>query len=171
MRAPMFVEGVRLFVVVLGTAAGLLGCPHASGPRPRASAGCSAACSATSPAASSAGSSTGRSARSSAGSTAARPPACSPGTLGAIVGAAARARARAAGRRCSCRRDSRCRIAGLAAWIFGWLGFRIVARQSEAVLEMLGLSTRPLVRAQAFDARDGLLVDTSVVMDGQLLAA
>jgi uncharacterized protein YacL len=34
---------------------------------------------------------------------------------------------------------------------------------------MLGLSTRPLVRAQAYDARDGLLVDTSVLMDGQLL--
>lgn len=61
-------------------------------------------------------------------------------------------------------------IAGLAAWIAGWLGYRIVSNQSEAVLEMLGLSTRPLVRAHAFDARDGLLVDTSVVMDGQLLA-
>jgi uncharacterized protein YacL len=60
-------------------------------------------------------------------------------------------------------------IAGLTAWIFGWLGFRIVARQSEAFLEMIGLSTRPLVRAQAFDSRDGFLVDTSVVMDGQLL--
>jgi len=32
------------------------------------------------------------------------------------------------------------------------------------------MSTRPLVRAQPFDARDGLLVDTSVLMDGQLLA-
>ena len=60
-------------------------------------------------------------------------------------------------------------IAGLTAWIFGWLGYRIVARQSEAFLEMLGLSTRPLVRAHAFDSRDGFLVDTSVVMDGQLL--
>src|SRR5262249_46266129 len=57
-----------------------------------------------------------------------------------------------------------------AAWITGWLGYRVVASQSEAVLQMLGLSTRPLVRAHAFDARDGLLVDTSVVMDGQLLA-
>jgi uncharacterized protein YacL len=60
-------------------------------------------------------------------------------------------------------------IVALSAWILAWAGFRVVARQSEAVLEMLGLSTRPLVRAQAFDARDGLLVDTSVVMDGQLL--
>ena len=60
-------------------------------------------------------------------------------------------------------------MVGLASWIFGYIGYRLVARQSEAVLELLGLSTRPLVRAQAFDARDGLLVDSSVVMDGQLL--
>jgi uncharacterized protein YacL len=61
-------------------------------------------------------------------------------------------------------------IAGLAAWITGWLGFRVLSRESVAVLETLGMSTRPLVRAQAFNARDGLLVDTSVLMDGQLLA-
>jgi uncharacterized protein YacL len=60
-------------------------------------------------------------------------------------------------------------LVGLASWIFGYVGYRVVARQSEAVLELLGLSTRPLVRVQAFDARDGLLVDSSVVMDGQLL--
>jgi len=61
-------------------------------------------------------------------------------------------------------------LAGLAVWVMGWLGFRVLARQSVAVLETLGMSTRPLVRAQPFDARDGLLVDTSVLMDGQLLA-
>jgi uncharacterized protein YacL len=61
-------------------------------------------------------------------------------------------------------------IAGLSVWIMGWLGFRILSRQSVSFLESLGMSTRPLVRAQAFDARDGLLVDTSVLMDGQLLA-
>jgi len=60
-------------------------------------------------------------------------------------------------------------MVGLASWIFGYIGYRLVARESEAVLELLGLSTRPLVRAQPFDARDGLLVDSSVVMDGQLL--
>jgi uncharacterized protein YacL len=59
--------------------------------------------------------------------------------------------------------------AGLVIWVAGWLGYRVLGRKSVAVLEMLGLSTRPLVRAQAFDARDGLLVDSSVVMDGQLL--
>jgi uncharacterized protein YacL len=61
-------------------------------------------------------------------------------------------------------------MAGLSVWILGWLGFRVLSRESVAVLESLGMSTRPLVRANAFDARDGLLVDTSVLMDGQLLA-
>jgi uncharacterized protein YacL len=60
-------------------------------------------------------------------------------------------------------------VAGLLAWVTGWIGYRVLGGKSVAVLEMLGLSTRPLVRAQAFDARDGLLVDSSVVMDGQLL--
>ena len=60
--------------------------------------------------------------------------------------------------------------AGLGAWFMAWLGFRVLSRQSISVLEAFGMSTRPLVRAQAFDARDGLLVDTSVLMDGQLLA-
>ncbi len=60
-------------------------------------------------------------------------------------------------------------IAGLFMWIVGWLGYRVVGAKSIAVLQMLGLSTRPLVRAEAFDARDGFLVDTSVLMDGQLL--
>ena len=59
--------------------------------------------------------------------------------------------------------------AGLVAWVTGWIGYRVLGGKSVAVLEMLGLSTRPLIRAQAFDARDGLLVDSSVVMDGQLL--
>jgi len=60
-------------------------------------------------------------------------------------------------------------IAGLCTWVAGWLGFRVLGNRSVAVLEMMGLSTRPLVRAQAYDASDGLLVDTSVLMDGQLL--
>lgn len=60
-------------------------------------------------------------------------------------------------------------LAGLIVWIGLWVGARVVGGKSAAILEMLGLSSRPLVRAQAFDARDGFLVDTSVVMDGQLL--
>ena len=61
-------------------------------------------------------------------------------------------------------------LAGLVVWIGLWAGAVVVGGKSAAILEMLGLSTRPLVRAQAFDAHDGLLVDTSVVMDGQLMA-
>jgi uncharacterized protein YacL len=34
---------------------------------------------------------------------------------------------------------------------------------------MIGLSTRPLVRAHPFDGDDGFLIDTSAVMDGTLL--
>lgn len=60
-------------------------------------------------------------------------------------------------------------IAGLLLWVSLWLGFRVVGGRSAAMLEMLGLSSRPLVRAQAYDPHDGLLVDSSVIMDGQLL--
>ncbi len=60
-------------------------------------------------------------------------------------------------------------LGGLVVWCSAYLGFRVVGSRSVAVLEMMGLSTRPLVRAAPFDARDGLLVDTSVLMDGQLL--
>ena len=166
----MFVEGVRLFVVVLGTAAGfwaartfgteaqglggMLGCllGYVGGGilgrvlDQAARRGRDAGSTAVRPP----GSSPARSARSPAP----RSPSCS-----------------CCRSRCSSRSRSRSRSSGSRSWIFGYVGFRIVARQSEAVLELLGLSTRPLVRAQAFDARDGLLVDSSVVMDGQLLAA
>ncbi len=60
-------------------------------------------------------------------------------------------------------------VVGLVVWCAMYLGMRIVGQRSVAVLEMLGLSTRPLVRSEPFDARDGMLVDTSVLMDGQLL--
>jgi uncharacterized protein YacL len=60
-------------------------------------------------------------------------------------------------------------LGGLLVWVSLWLGFRVVGGRSAAILEMMGLSSRPLVRAQAYDAHDGLLVDSSVIMDGQLL--
>jgi uncharacterized protein YacL len=60
-------------------------------------------------------------------------------------------------------------LAGLLVWISLWLGFRVVGARSAAMFEMIGLSSRPLVRAQAYDAHDGLLLDSSVIMDGQLL--
>jgi uncharacterized protein YacL len=61
-------------------------------------------------------------------------------------------------------------LAGLLVWLVAYFGFRVAARQSDQLFHAMGLSTRPLVRATPFDNADGVLVDTSAVMDGQLLA-
>ncbi|CAB4942385.1 unannotated protein [freshwater metagenome] len=58
-------------------------------------------------------------------------------------------------------------IAGIATWVLGALGFRIAASHSGDLFAAAGLSTRPLVRAEAFDPRDGYLLDTSALMDGR----
>lgn len=58
-------------------------------------------------------------------------------------------------------------IAGIATWVLGALGFRIAASRSGDLFAAAGLSTRPLVRAEAFDPRDGYLLDTSALMDGR----
>ena len=60
-------------------------------------------------------------------------------------------------------------VVGLISWFGGYLGYRITVTKSVEMLGLLGLSTRPLVRATPYDHRDGMLVDTSAVMDGQLL--
>ncbi len=163
----MFVEGVRLFVVVLGTAIGFWADRAAGGSGGLGGVlGCLLGYVT--------GGTFGRLIERALGAVERRVDTKSPaqfiaGTLGAIVGGALALvlvlplvlllSPRVAAP-----------IAGLAVWVFGWLGFRILARESVAVIETLGMSTRPLVRARAFDARDGLLVDTSVLMDGQLLA-
>ncbi len=59
--------------------------------------------------------------------------------------------------------------AGILVWTTGYLGFRLAAGKSTDLFHMVGLSTRPLVRARPFDGDDGYLVDTSAVMDGKLL--
>lgn len=59
--------------------------------------------------------------------------------------------------------------AGIVVWLSMYLGFRIAARKSEELFAMAGLSTRPLVRARPYDDTEGFLVDSSAVMDGQLL--
>ena len=59
--------------------------------------------------------------------------------------------------------------AGIVVWLSMYLGFRIAARKSEDLFAMAGLSTRPLVRARPYDDTEGFLVDSSAVMDGQLL--
>lgn len=59
--------------------------------------------------------------------------------------------------------------AGILVWTSGYLGFRLAARKSTDLFHMVGLSTRPLVRAHPFDGDDGYVLDTSAVMDGKLL--
>jgi uncharacterized protein YacL len=60
-------------------------------------------------------------------------------------------------------------LGGLLVWLTMYLGFRVAARKSEELFAMAGLSTRPLVRARPYGDTDGFLVDSSAVMDGQLL--
>jgi uncharacterized protein YacL len=163
----MFVEGVRLFVVVLGTAAGFWAARNLSAPGDGLGAmlGCLIGYVA--------GGFFGRLLDRALGAVERRVETKSPaqfiaGTLGAIAGGAlALVLVLPFAVLLPIRVASP--IAGLAVWVTGWLGFRVLSRQSIAVLESLGMSTRPLVRAHSFDARDGLLVDTSVLMDGQLL--
>jgi uncharacterized protein YacL len=58
---------------------------------------------------------------------------------------------------------------GLALWLCMYIGYRIASHRTEELFAMIGLSTRPLVRARAYDDTDGFLVDSSAVMDTQLL--
>lgn len=61
-------------------------------------------------------------------------------------------------------------LGGLIVWTTAYAGFRIAVHQSEALFGALGLSTRPLVRSTPYAEGDGFLIDTSAIMDGQLLA-
>jgi uncharacterized protein YacL len=63
-------------------------------------------------------------------------------------------------------------VVGLVVWVGADLGFRLGARKSDELLAMAGLSARPLVRASSYGPGDdaGVLVDTSAVVDGRLLA-
>jgi uncharacterized protein YacL len=163
----MFVEGVRLFVVVLGTAIGYWADRAAGG---AGGVGGTLGCLLGYVT----GGLFGRMIERALGAVERRVETKSPaqfiaGTLGAIVGGAF-ALVLVLPLALLLSPHVAAAFAGLAVWIMGWLGFRILARESVAVMETLGMSTRPLVRAQAFDARDGLLVDTSVLMDGQLMA-
>lgn len=60
-------------------------------------------------------------------------------------------------------------LIGLVVWIAAYAGYRVAAHKSAELFHLVGLSTRPLVRATPFDRKDGFVVDTSAVMDGQLL--
>lgn len=63
-------------------------------------------------------------------------------------------------------------IVGLAIWLGAFQGYTWGYRKSEGLLAMVGLSTRPLVRATPYapqPAPDAILVDTSAILDGRLL--
>ena len=140
----MFVEGVRLFVVVLGTAAGFWAARNTGVPGDGLGGmlGCLLGYVA--------GGFFGR-LLSGLGEVERRVETTSPvqfiaGTLGAIVGGAlALVLVLPFAVLLSIRVAAP--IAGLAVWIMGWLGFRVSSHQSISVLESLGMSTRPLVRA------------------------
>lgn len=61
---------------------------------------------------------------------------------------------------------------GLVVWVGAFLGYRLGARKSDELLAMAGLSSRPLLRASRFgsDETPSTLIDTATVMDGRLLA-
>lgn len=60
----------------------------------------------------------------------------------------------------------------LAMWVVGSLGYRIATRKSEELLALAGLSSRPLIRATRYGGAsdaDAYLLDTSALIDGRLL--
>lgn len=60
---------------------------------------------------------------------------------------------------------------GLVVWIGASLGYRLAAGKSDELLAMAGLSSSPLLRASAYGTPDRttVLVDASAVVDGRLL--
>lgn len=58
---------------------------------------------------------------------------------------------------------------GIVMTLALYVGYRVASRRFEDLFAMAGISTRPLVRARAYDDVDGFLVDSSAVMDTQLL--
>lgn len=59
--------------------------------------------------------------------------------------------------------------AGIVMTLVMYIGYRIASHRFEDLFAIAGISTRPLVRARAYDDVDGFLVDSSAVMDTQLL--
>lgn len=61
---------------------------------------------------------------------------------------------------------------GLVVWVGAFLGYRLGAGKSDELLAMAGLSSKPLLRASTYGSPDspGVLVDTGTVVDGRLLA-
>lgn len=61
---------------------------------------------------------------------------------------------------------------GLVVWVGAFLGYRLGARKSDELLAMAGLSSRPLLRATAYGSPESpaVLIDATTVADGRLLA-
>jgi uncharacterized protein YacL len=60
-------------------------------------------------------------------------------------------------------------VFGLIVWMAVHLGFRIAWQKSSEMLSMVGLSERALGGLAASPTRDAVLIDTSVLIDGRLL--
>ncbi len=60
-------------------------------------------------------------------------------------------------------------LAGILMATFCSVCYQIFTRKSDELLQMIGLSTHPLIRARPYDHADGFVVDSSAIMDGQLL--
>lgn len=60
---------------------------------------------------------------------------------------------------------------GLVVWVGACVGYRLGASKSDELLAMAGLSSRPLVRTASYGSEAGpaVLVDTGAVVDGRLL--
>lgn len=63
-------------------------------------------------------------------------------------------------------------VLGLVVYLGLWLGYRIASNKFEELLALAGLSSRPLVRATPYGRyeTDAVVIDTSAVLDGRLLA-
>ncbi|HEX2700258.1 MAG TPA: TRAM domain-containing protein [Acidimicrobiales bacterium] len=61
---------------------------------------------------------------------------------------------------------------GLVVWVGAFLGYRVGARKSDELLAMAGLSSRPLLRTTTYGSSEtpAVLVDATTVSDGRLLA-
>lgn len=59
---------------------------------------------------------------------------------------------------------------GLVVWVGAFVGFRLGASKSDELLAMAGLSSRPLLRTTSYGPEgSAVLVDTGAVVDGRLL--
>ncbi len=63
-------------------------------------------------------------------------------------------------------------MVGLVVWVGSFVGYRLGARKSDELLAMAGLSSRPLVQATSYGSPEAaaVLVDASAVVDGRLLS-